>query len=105
MNTRSKTLSKHFYNWQLLPTNGDHSNTYTYQSALHHLRKNYLNPRSGVSFSGVSKIYDFYNKAIPIKVIKNFLSSDNSYTLHAKSFKNAIIHLSLSIRASKCKQI
>ena len=87
MNTRSKTLSKHFYNWQLLPTNGDHSNTYTYQSALHHLRKNYLNPRSGVSFSGVSKIYNFYNKAIPIKVIKKFLSSDNSYTLHAKSFK------------------
>ena len=87
MNTRSKTLSKHFYNWQLLPTNRDHSNTYTYQSALHHLRKNYLNPRSGVSFSGVSKIYNFYNKAIPIKVIKKFLSSDNSYTLHAKSFK------------------
>ena len=90
MNTRSKTLSKHFYNWQLPPTNGDHSNTYTYQSALHHLRKNYLNPRSGVSFSGVSKIYNFYNKAIPIKVIKNFLSSDNSYTLLAKSFKKML---------------
>ena len=87
MNTRSKTSSKKFYNWQLLPTTRDHSNTYTYKSALQHLRKNYLNPTSGVSFSGINRIYNFYNKVIPIKEIKEFLSADNSYTLHAKSFK------------------
>ena len=87
MNTRSKLAANQFYNWQLLPTTKDQSSTYTYRSAISHLRKNYLNPKSGVSFSGVNRIYKFYDKVIPIKTIKKFLSYDNSYTLHAKSYK------------------
>ena len=51
------------------------------------MRNNYLNPKSGVSFAGINRIYDFYNKTIPINKVKEFLSKDNSYTLHSKSFK------------------
>ena len=87
MKTRSKSLNNNFDNWQLISHVKNDSNVYKYRSAINHLRKNYLNPKSGVSFSGVSRIYNFYDKVIPIKEIKEFLSNDNSYTLHSKSFK------------------
>ena len=87
MNTRSKSLENRFNNWQLVPKRRDEKNTFTYHSAIRHLKKNYANPKSGVSFGGISRIYDYYNKVIPIEQIKNFLSNDDSYTLHVKSFK------------------
>ena len=42
-----------------------------------------------IDFLGVKKEYspNFYNKIIPIHKIKEFLSKDNSYTLHSKSFR------------------
>ena len=103
MNTRSKSLADRFHNWQIVPKGIERSSSFTYRSALSHLQKNYLNPRSGVSFGGINRIYNFYNKVIPIKEIKKFLSKDNSYTLHTKSFKNVTIHLSLDIKVNKCK--
>ena len=103
MNTRSKSFADHFYNWQIVPEDINKSSSFTYRSALSHLQKNYLNPKSGVSFGGVNRIYNLYNKVIPIKEIRKFLSKDNSYTLHTKSFKNDTIHLSLDIRVNKCK--
>ena len=88
MITRSKSFNDRFYNWYIVPQNQRRSeNRFNYQSAIKHLKKNYLNPKSGISFSGVTKIHKFYNKAIPIHEIKEFLSKDNSYTLHGKSFK------------------
>ena len=87
MNTRSKSMIDHFYNWQIVPQTKNKLHSLSYRSAISHLRKNYLNPKSGVSFGGVNRIYNFYNKVIPIKTIREFLSKDNSYTLHAKSFK------------------
>ena len=87
MNTRSKSFADHFYNWQIVPEAINKSSSFTHRSALSHLQKNYLNPKSGVSFGGVNRIYNFYNKLIPIKEIRKFLSKDNSYTLHTKSFK------------------
>ena len=39
-----------------------------------------MNPRSGIAFSGVNRICNFYNKIIPIHKIKEFLCKDNSYT-------------------------
>ena len=87
MNTRSKSFADHFYNWQIVPEDINKSSSFTYRSALSHLQKNYLNPKSGVSFGGVNRIYNFYDKLIPIKEIRKFLSKDNSYTLHTKSFK------------------
>ena len=87
MNTRSKSSEDRFYNWQITPQVNDKPNSFTYRSAIDHLRKNYLNPKSGVSFGGVNRIYNFYNKAITIKEIRKLLSKDNSYTLHTRSFK------------------
>lgn len=87
MNTRSKSSADRFYHWQIVPKDINNSKTFTYRSAISHLQKNYLNPRSGVSFGGVNRIYNFYNKVIPVKEIRKFLSKDNSYTLHTKSFK------------------
>ena len=90
MNTRSKSYNNNSQNWQVvLKDEKDQRNTniFNYQSAFNHLKKNYLNPISGVSFAGVNRIYNFYNRIIPIKKIKEFLSKDNSYTLHSKSFK------------------
>ena len=87
MNTRSKTSYDSFHNWKIVPQDNNNSNSFTYKSAISHLRKNYLNPKSGVSFGGVNRIYNFYNKLIPIREIRKFLSKDNSYTLHTRSFK------------------
>ena len=87
MNTRSKTSYDSFHNWKTEPQDNNNSNSFTYKSAISHLRKNYLNPKSGVSFGGVNRIYNFYNKLIPIREIRKFLSKDNSYTLHTRSFK------------------
>ena len=90
MITRSKSLSNNFQNWNIVNRDQQdkkRTNIFNYQSAISHLKKNYLNPKSGVSFAGVNKIYNFYGKSIPIKEIKEFLSKDNSYTLHTKSFR------------------
>ena len=90
MNTRSKSYNNHFQNWKIVVEDKQdqrNTNIFNYQSAVNHLKKNYLNPRCGVSFAGVNRIYNFYNRIIPMKKIKEFLSKDNSYTLHSKSFK------------------
>ena len=105
MNTRSKLAADQFYNWQLLPMTKDRSNTYTFRSAISHLRKNYLNPKSGVSFSGVNKIYQFYDKVIPIKTIKNFLVMMILILCMLNLLRNATtLHLS-NIKVNKCKLI
>ena len=75
MNTRSKSYNNNFQNWQVvLKDEKDQRNTniFNYQSAVNHLKTNYLNPRPGVSFAGVNRIYNFYNRIIPIKKLKNF---------------------------------
>ena len=87
MNTRAKSSTYHFSKWNITPKEKKRGNIFNYKSAIYHLRNNYLNPKSGVSFAGINRIYDFYNKTIPINKIKEFLSKDNSYTLHSKSFK------------------
>lgn len=88
MITRSNSLDNNFHNWYIVSQNKKGTeNKFNYQSAIKHLEKNYLNPRSGIAFSGVNRIYNFYNKIIPIHKIKEFLSKDNSYTLHSKSFR------------------
>ena len=70
MNTRSKSSEDRFYNWQITPQVNDKPNSFTYRSAIDHLRKNYLNTKSGVSFGGVNRIYNFYNKLVSLKEIQ-----------------------------------
>ena len=50
MNTRSKSYNNHFQNWQIVVKDKQdqrNTNIFNYQSAVNHLKKNYLNPRSG----------------------------------------------------------
>ena len=51
------------------------------------LKEQYYKPSSPLFLSGVTNIYKFYRGLLPIKDIKNFLSSIESYTLH-REFKN-----------------
>ena len=87
MKTRPKIHEDTFYNWHITSENKKHGGNFVYKSAIKHLRNNYSNPKSGISFAGVNKIYNYYNKVIPLKDIKEFLSKDDSYTLHTRAFK------------------
>ena len=46
-----------------------------------HLRDNYGNTDSPVSFLSSGKIYRFYNRQLSMKKIKEFLTTSESYTL------------------------
>ena len=72
MNTRSKSFNDNFQNWRIVSNDNKKTSKFTYQSAINHLKRNYLNPKSGLSFGGVNRIYMFYDKIIPIKKSRNF---------------------------------
>ena len=46
-----------------------------------HLINNYKNINHPIAFMGVNKIYKYYNGLLPIKEIKDFLSTLEGYTL------------------------
>lgn len=60
--------------------------TTSFLKAYNHLKNNYDNPNSPIGFSTSSTIYKYYNGKIPLKKIKQFLSSKSAYTLH-RGFK------------------
>lgn len=51
------------------------------ESAASHLKENWDNVGSPVGFLGVNKIYEFYNRVLPKREIKNVLSKFESYSL------------------------
>jgi len=57
---------------------------WTAESALKHLEENYTKLGSGVAFSGITAIYNFYDRKLNKKRINDFLKTQNVYTL----FKN-----------------
>ena len=57
-------------------------------NAKQHLVENFGNPKSPVTFMGVNKLYIFYDKQIPVKEIKKFLSTQESYTLMRQKRKS-----------------
>ena len=58
-------------------------------SAMRHLENHYNIPGSAVAFSSALKIYNFYDKILPIKEIETFLSKQNVHTLHRQNCKIA----------------
>ena len=66
---------------------------WTRESARRHLETYYEVPGSGVTYSTVSKIFDFYNKKLPIQEIENFLSKQNTHTLHRQNKNRARTHV------------
>ena len=63
------------------------------ENAEKHLKTNYNNIKSPVSFLSPYKIYQFYNGNLPLKKIKKFLSTSESYTL-LKPDKKPSVHTS-----------
>ena len=64
----------------------DHSidSEWTPESALKHLKQHYTTLGSGVAYSGITAIYNFYDKKLSKKRINDFLKTQNVHTL----FKN-----------------
>ena len=61
-------------------------NFLTKDDCLSDLAENYTKPGHPVAFSGVNLIYNYYNKVLSKEEIKNFLGSNESYTVH-REFK------------------
>ena len=54
---------------------------WTFDKASIHLKNNWTNSRSHVSFLGIQRIRDFYNKTLSVKDIRQILSTIDSYSL------------------------
>ena len=59
------------------------------EQCLEHLRTHYFKLNSGIAYSGINQIYNFYNKKLPISTIEEFLSSVLSYTIHKETHKRS----------------
>ena len=53
--------------------------------ALSDLKENYQRPGHPIAYSGVGKVYEYYDGAIPVKAVKKYLSSVDVYTEHRES--------------------
>ena len=51
------------------------------------LKENYTKPGHPIAYSGIQQIYSYYNGKIPVKKIQEFLSGNESYTLHREFHK------------------
>lgn len=52
------------------------------EQAVIHLKNNYTNIGHPIAYAGITQIFNYYNKIIPIHEIKNILSGFDTYTLH-----------------------
>lgn len=66
---------------QTLHTPQIKSNEWTAHSASLHLKENWANPVSPVSFLGITRIFHFYNKKLKITRIKDILETIDSWSL------------------------
>lgn len=55
---------------------------FTKKEALRDLRYQYTNPGSTLCYAGITKIKDFYGRALSLKDIEHFLASSRTYTIH-----------------------
>lgn len=76
----------------------------TKEQCYDHLVQNYGNIYSPVSYLGVNKLYHFYNKLVPINLIKKYLSTNESYTLMSEERKSKIFDETWAIRPNDVYQ-
>ena len=62
---------------------------WTKEEALRELKTNYRRIGHPVAFGNANTIYNFFRKTIPLKEIKEYLSSINAFTLHTENRKRA----------------
>jgi hypothetical protein len=63
------------------------SNLDTIEECEEDLKTNYTNPGHPIAFSGVNNVYDYYKGILSKNIIKEFLSSTESYTVHKEYHK------------------
>ena len=68
----------------------------TKEECLLDLKEKYTNPKSSISFAGISKLHDHYRGVLKQSDIEDFLTSIFSYGYHREpkrlKLKNLIIH-------------
>ena len=62
---------------------------WTKETALEHLAENYEKPGNEISLLGPLKLYKYYNRALTLNEIREFLSKSNTYTLFRENRKRA----------------
>ena len=80
----------------------------TKEECLQDLKLNYTNPKSSISFAGLSKIYNHYKGYLKQSDIESFLSSIFSYGYHREpkrlKLKNPI-YLYFKRQQIQCKKL
>ena len=76
----------------------------TVQDCYNHLKENYGNIHSPISYLGANKLYHFYNKIIPMKQIRKYLSTNESFTLMSEERKSKIYDETWAIRPNDVYQ-
>ena len=66
-------------------------------SAMRHLINHYNVPGEPNAFTSASKIFQYYQKVLPIEQIENFLSSQNTHTLYRENRKRARQHVPIQV--------
>ena len=61
-------------------TDGENMILTTKEQCLNHLEENYHSSNSPVAYLSILKLYNFYNKILPVSEIKRSLATSESYT-------------------------
>ena len=67
-----------------------------------HLKENWDNVGNPVGFLGVNKIYDFYNRVLPKREIKNVLSKFESFSLMSEIHKTKKPNKTIALHPRDC---
>ena len=79
----------------------DHEVHWTPDTALRTLKEFYAVPGSAIAYAGAYKIYQYFDGVLPLKRIKSFLHSQNTYTLHSEKPKRARSFVPVKVYAKR----
>ena len=75
------------------------------ESAVLHLKENWDDVGNPIGFLGVNKIYDFYNRVLPKREIKNVLSKFESFSLMSEIHKTKKQNKTIALHPRDCFQV
>lgn len=78
---------------------------FSQESAISHLKENWNNVGNPVGFLGINKIYEFYNRVLPKREIKNVLSKFESFTLMSEVHITKKQNKTIALYPRDCFQI
>ena len=75
------------------------------ETAISHLKENWNNVGNPVGFLGVNKIYDFYDRVLPKREIKNVLSKFESFSLMSEIHTTKKQNKTIALYPGDCFQV